>query len=149
MRALLRSHNKLKIIVTSSILAAISILTWFLYPISSKMMTITDFSSPVEASVRSPIRPLGSGSLFVMYEGNLSSSAKIEVLSNQARDTHTIELKPGHVQGIYGGSEEWVDDLKIKFIPSTAEPGNLKIGLYSGSNFSEEDRQWYSRLSRE
>ena len=112
-------------------------------------MTITDFSSPVEASVRSPIRPFGSGFLFVMYEGNLSSSAKIEVLSNQGRDTHSIELKPGLVQGVYGGAEEWVDDLKINFIPSTADPGNLKIGLYCGSSFSEEDRQWYSRLSRE
>jgi hypothetical protein len=138
----------LKIIVAISLLAAIGIIAWFFYPISSKMMTITDFASPVEASVHSPIRPMGSGSLFVMYEGNLSSSAKIEVLSNQARDTHTIELKPGHVQGIYGGAEEWVDDLKIKFIPSTADHGNLKIGLYCGSSFSEEDRQWYFRLSR-
>jgi hypothetical protein len=143
-----RSHKKLKILVVSLLLVAISILTWFFYPNSSKVMTITDFFSPVEASVRSPIRPFGSGSLFVIYEGNLGSSAKIEVLSNQARDRHTIELKPGHVRGIYGGAEEWVNDLKIRFIPSTASPGNLKIGLYCGSSFSEEDREWYSRLSR-
>lgn len=86
--------------------------------------------------------------MFVLYEGNLSSKAKIEVISNQSRDTHTIELEPGDVQGVHGGSEEWVDDLKIRVVSSTADPGSLKIGLYCGSRFSEKDREWYYRLSQ-
>ena len=85
--------------------------------------------------------------MFVLYEGTLSSDAKIEVISNQSRDEHTIELEAGHVQGVYGGAEEWVDDLKIRVVSHTDDTGSLKIGLYCGSSFSEDDRKWYRRLS--
>ena len=86
--------------------------------------------------------------MYVMYEGDLASEAKIEVVSNRLRDTHTIALRPEHVHGIYGGAEEWVDDLSIRIIPSKGTTGTLRIGLYCGSGFSDEDSLWYSQLTR-
>ncbi len=128
-------------------LAVIAGVAWSVLPTSMRVIEVTDFSAPTEASVRAPIRPLGSGAMYVLYEGALSSSATLTVLSNHRRDKHEIELKPGQVHGIFGGAEEWVDDLSVVFTPSGTERGKLKIGLYCGSGFSKEDWEWYNRIN--
>ena len=86
--------------------------------------------------------------MFVLYEGTIGSDAKIEVTSNTRRDKHTIELQEGQVTGIYGGAEEWVDDLSITFLPSSSTGGEIKIGRYCGPGFPDADREWYNRLAR-
>jgi hypothetical protein len=138
----------MKVLVGIAILIGACFVAWLAYPASNRTVTITDFSAPTEISVRAPIRPFGSGAMFVMYEGTIASDAKIEVTSNRRRDMHTIELQKGQVNGIYGGAEEWVDDLSISFLPSFPAAGEIKIGLYCGSGFPEADREWYNRLSR-
>ena len=138
----------MKILVGSIILIGVCLLTWLALPKSKEIITITDFSSPIEVSVRAPIRPFGTGALYVMYEGHLDTDARIEVRSNRGRDAHTIELTSGSVQGVYGGAEEWVDDLLIRIVPSATTSGDLRIGLYCGASFSDADRQWHQQLSR-
>jgi len=142
------AHVDMKTLVGIAILIGACFIAWIAYPPSHRILTITDFSAPTETSVRSPIRPFGSGAMFVMFEGTIGSDAKIEVTSNRRRDNYTIELKKGQVQGIYGGAEEWVDDLSIAFLPSSPAGGEIKIGLYCGSAFPQADREWYNRLSR-
>jgi hypothetical protein len=139
----------MKVLIGIAILIGVCLLVLLIVPKSKKRITITDFSSPVEANVRAPIRPFGTGALYVMYEGNLASDARIEVRSNHGRDAHMIELNPGSVQGVYGGPEIWVDDLSIRLVSSAATPGNLRIGLYCGASFSVEDRAWHQRLMRQ
>lgn len=139
----------MKILIGSVILIGVCLLAWLAVPKSKEIITITDFSTPVKASVRAPIRPFGTGAMYVMYQGNLDSDARIEVRSNQGRDAHTIELTSGSVQGVYGGAEMWVDDLSIRFVSSAATSGDLRIGLYCGTSFSDTDRQWHRQLSRQ
>ena len=138
----------MKVLAGIAILIGVCFVAWLAYPASNRVLTITDFSGPTEMSVRAPIRPFGSGAMFVMYEGTIEADAKIEVRSNRRRDYQAIELKKGKVNGIYGGAEEWVDDLAIVFRPSSSAGGQIKIGLYCGSGFSEADREWYSNLAR-
>ena len=123
-------------------------LAWAALPTSRRSLTVTDFSVPTEASVCAPVRPFGSGAMYVLYEGIIGSDAKIEVTSNKGRDTHTIQLNAGQTHGIYGGAEEWVDDLSVAFIPSSPASGSLKISIYRGSGFSEDDWRWYGELAR-
>ena len=139
----------MKILIGSVILIGVCLLAWLAVPKSKEIITITDLSSPVEACVRAPIRPLGSGAMYVMYEGDVDSAARIEVRSNHGRDAHTIELAPGRVQGVYGGAEMWVDDLSIRFVSLAGASGNLRIGLYCGASFSDADRQWHQQLTRQ
>lgn len=139
----------MRILIGIAILIGVCLLVLLAFPQSEKRITITDFSFPVEANVRAPIRPFGTGALYVMYEGNLASDAEIEVRSNHGRDAHTIKLTPGSVQGVYGGPEMWVDDLSIRFVSSAATSGNLRIGLYCGASFSAEDGAWHQRLMRQ
>ena len=87
--------------------------------------------------------------MYVLYEGTIGSAAKIEVTSNKGRNTHTIQLNAGQTHGVYGGPEEWVDDLSVAFVPSPPASGSLKIGIYCGSGFSDEDQTWYNRLIKE
>ena len=138
----------MKILAGSVILIGVCLLVWLVVPKSKEIITITDFSSPIEASVRAPILSFGTGAMYVMYEGTLDSDARIEVRSNHGRDAHTIELTSGKVQGVYGGAERWVDDLSIRFVSLTASSGDLRIGLYCGASFSDADRQWHQQLSR-
>ena len=138
----------MKVLAGIAILIGACFVAWLAYPASNRTVTITDFSVPTEISVRAPIRPFGSGAMFVMYEGTIGSDAKIEVTSNRRRDKHTIELQKGQVKGIYGGAEEWVDDLSIAFLPSSSAGGEIRIGLYCGSGFPDADRAWYNRLAR-
>ena len=146
MRSIVRI--KMKILIGSLILVGACTLGWIFYPKSTKIFTITDFSAPTEAGVRAPVRPFGSGAMYVMYEGNIDSESKIEVVSNRGRDTHSIDLNPGYVHGVYGGAEEWVDDLSVRFISDSKASGDVKIGLYCGTAFSEDDRSWYLQLAR-
>ena len=138
----------MKIVISIIVASCLCFLAWAALPTSRRSLTVTDFSVPTEVSVRAPIRPFGSGAMYVLYEGTIGSDAKIEVTSNKGRDTHTIQLNAGQTHGVYGGAEEWVDDLSVAFIPSSPASGILKIGIYCGSRFSDDDRKWYGELSR-
>lgn len=120
---------------------------WAVFPNSTMVVEITDFSSQIEASVRAPIRPFGSGAMYVLYEGNLPADATLTVISNRKRDKQEMALVSGKVHGVYGGAEEWVDDLSVVFKPSKSGSGQMKIGLYCGTGFPEEDWAWFNRLS--
>ena len=146
--ALERSHHNMRLFIGSAILIVISLLVWAAVPNSSAILKISDFSSPVEATVSAPIPPFGNGALYVMYEGKLDTDAIIEVKSNNGRDTHTIKLAAGRMHGVYGGAEMWVDDLLIRFVPSADSSGDLRIALYCGAPFSTEDRAWHQELSQ-
>lgn len=138
----------MKIVISIIVAASLCFLAWAARPSSRRTLTVTDFSVPTEVSVRAPIRPFGSGAMFVLYEGTIGADGKIEVTSNKGRDTHLIQLNAGQTHGVYGGAEEWVDDLSVTFIPSFPASGSLKIGIYCGSGFSDDDQKWYGELSR-
>jgi hypothetical protein len=117
----------MKILIGSVILIGVCLLAWLAVPKSKEIITITDFSAPVEASVRAPIRPFGTGAMYVMYEGSLDSDARIEVRSNHGRDAHTIELTSGSVQGVYGPRKFF----SVKVTSDFAERGFVVVGFGS------------------
>lgn len=137
----------MKFAIGAAILALVALAVWSVSPTSTMVVEITDFSTQTEVSVRAPIRPLGSGAMYVLYEGNLPADAMLAVISNRKRARHEIALLSGEVHGIYGGAEDWVDDLSVVFTPSMSGSGQLKIGLYCGTGFPEEDWAWFKRLS--
>ena len=59
------------------VLAAIAVSAWCVFPVSTRVIEITDFNAPTEASVRAPILPFRSGAMYVLYEGHLSANATL------------------------------------------------------------------------
>jgi hypothetical protein len=139
---------RIKIIIGVATLIGVGIAVWLSLPKSHKVIIISDISTPLDAGVRAPVFPLRTGALYVLYEGSIDADARIEVRSNQGRDTHTIDLQKGNISGVYGGAEHWVDDFSIHYNPMKAVSGQIKIGLYCGT-FTDEAREWHQRLIRE
>jgi hypothetical protein len=135
-------------IFLSALLLISGCIAFVLLPRGHQSLVITDVSHPFLASVTSPIRPLGSGALFVFIEGQLDGDAVLEVTSNRGRDRREFPLRGPQVSFITGGAEDWVDDLQIQYRPTTAKAGQLYVALYCGAGFTPDDLKRYSRLSR-
>lgn len=121
---------------------------YVLWPRGHKSVTISDVSREFSASVRAPVRPFGSGALYVIVEGRLDGDAALEVISNRGRDRREVSLRGPEVSFITGGAEDWVDDLKVHYRPGTAKTGQLYVALYCGTGFTSEDSARYSRISQ-
>jgi hypothetical protein len=79
------------------------------------------------------------GNMRVIYQGHLDGDATLDVVSNRGRDRHQIRVKPGEVMGNYGGAEDWVDDIQVRYTPGTARSGHLYLSVYCGKKPSRED----------
>lgn len=133
------------LLLVISVLAIVG-LGWVLYPRSSKILHVTDFSQPIHAEVHAPVLPFRSGAMLVLFEGTLEANAEIEIVSNRHRDRHLIELKAGKVSGRYGGAEAWVDDLSVDVTSQQTQHADLQIGLFCGGGITKEYFEWYKCL---
>ena len=118
----------------------VRVLTW---PPAGQTVTLTDLSKAQEIYVRSPIFPFRTGNMHILYEGVLSTNATFEVISG---DKTIIPLQTGEVSGIYGGLEDWLNDLSVRFVPNGTVVGTLKITAVCGRNFTKEEWEWYHKL---
>ena len=123
-------------------------LAYLFWPRGHRSAINSDASREFSVSVRAPVRPLGSGALYVLVEGQLDGDAALEVVSNHGRDRREVSLHGRDVSLVTGGAEDWVDDLEVHYHPGTAKTGQLYIALYCGTGFTPEDWARYSRISR-
>ena len=130
------------------LLLVAGVLGFLLWPRGHKSVMVSDVSRPFSASVRAPVRPFGSGAVYVLVEGRLDGDATLEIVSNRGRDRREVALRAPDVSIISGGAEDWVDDLQIHYRPDTAKTGQLYIALYCGTRFTPEDAARYNRISR-
>lgn len=113
---------------------------------SGKTAIFTDLSRAHEIYVRAPFFRFCTGALYVLYEGSVSTNAVLELVSNHGRDKAVIPLSAGEVSGVYGGAEEWVPDLSVRFVPHGVSRGTLKIAAVCGRAFTDEEREWFNKL---
>ena len=114
-----------------------------MYP-SSQTVALTELSRTHEIAVYAPVFPFRTGNVSVLYEGVISADAKLEITSGQ--NAIVIPLPVGKVSGSYGGMEEWVDDLSVRYVPSGQVRGTLKIIAVCGRSHTREEREWYLKL---
>ena len=136
------------IIFLALLLLGVGVLGVVLWPRGHKSITVRDVSRPFSASVHAPVRPFGSGAVYVLVEGRLDGDAALEVVSNRGRDRREVALRAPNVSVICGGAEDWVDDLQVHYRPDTAKTGQLYIALYCGTGFTPDDAARYNRISR-
>ena len=139
--------SRATIIFLSALLLVGGCIAFVLWPRGHQSLVVIDVTQPFSASVTAPIRPLGSGALFVFIEGQLDGDAVLEVSSNRGRDRREFPLRGPQVAFIAGGAEAWVDDLQINYRPTTAKASQLYVALYCGARFTPDDLKRYSRLS--
>jgi hypothetical protein len=113
---------------------------------SGQTVTLADLSRTREISVHAPAAPFRTGALYVLYEGDITADAALEVVSNRGRDRAVIPLRAGKAGGVYGGAEHWVDDLSVRFVPCGAPRGALKITAVCGRDFTRGEREWFLGL---
>ena len=118
---------------------------WMRYLRSSQTMTITDFTQTHAMSVHAPVFPFCSGAVWVLYEGTISTSAMLEIVS-EGGGKKVIPLQAGEVGGVYGGAEDWSSGFSVRLAPSKTVRGTLKITAICGRNFTDEEREWFYRL---
>jgi hypothetical protein len=140
--------SRATIILLGALLLISGCVAFVLWPRGHRSLVVTEVSQPFSAAVFSPIRPLGSGGLFVLVEGRLDGDAVLEVTSNQGRDRREVPLHGPQISFVIGGTEDWVDDLQVQYRPTTAKTGQLYVALYCGTDFTPDDRERYSRISR-
>ena len=140
--------SRATIIFLSALVFIVGCVAFVLWPRGHRSLVITDVSQPFSASVSAPIRPFGSGELYVLVEGRLDGDAVLEVISNRGRDRREIPLNGPQVSFTTGGAEDWVDDLQVQYRPTTAKAGQLYIALYCGTTFTPDDRERHFRISR-
>jgi hypothetical protein len=144
----LSNMSRATIIYLSAFGLIVGCVAFVLWPRGYRSWVITEVSQPFSVSVSAPIRPLGSGELFVIVEGQLDGEAILEVTSNRGRDRREIPLRGPQVFITTGSHEEWVDDLQVQYRPSTAKAGQLYVSLYCGTSFTPQDRERHFRISR-
>jgi len=124
----------------------VMVLRW---PNASQTITLTDLTKAHKIYVRAPVFPFRTGDMFVLYEGVINTNAKLELAFNGGRDKAIIPLQLGEVSGVYGGAEDWGDDLSVRFVPCENVHGTLKITAICGRRFTKKEWEWYSKLHKE
>ena len=116
---------------------------------SGETVILTDLSRTNEISACAPIIPFRTGNVSVLYEGVISSNARLEITLNRNGYINTIPLPAGEVSGIYGGGEEWEGHLSVRYVPSGTVHGTLKITAVCGRRHTREEWNWYSKLNEQ
>jgi hypothetical protein len=95
---------------------------------------VSDVTQPIQKTVKAPLMPFRNGAMFVAVDGQLDGNARLLISSNHGRD-HRMEILSGTIHGkIIGSSEEWVDDLVVRFEPGSAKQGHVRIRMACGKN---------------
>ena len=117
-----------------------------IYSVQTMTLTDVDLSGTHEISVRAPFLAFRSGNVKVLYEGNISSDAKLEVSTSRGAYIDVIPLPAGKVIGHYGGGEDWNDTLLVRYVPSGEVRGTLKITAICGRSLTDEEEEFYPKL---
>ena len=128
---------KMKLIATSLILiVTVVVLAIFVWNNAQGFSTyeVADVSKSQTFSVRAPLMPLRTGSLYVIAEGSFNGSATLELISNHGRDKSTEFLSGDFGTQQFGSAEAWVDDLTVNYRPNNVSKGHLKLTLVCGKN---------------
>ena len=136
---------------TTVILSASSLLLigWFASTFLSTRDSIrTDrVDAPFTLSARAPAGIiLGSGGMYLLYQGTLDGKAILDVVSNNGRAKHQILLEAGEIGGIYGSAEEWVGDIQVHYTPVSAKKGTIYAVIYCGDGMNKDDWNLFQEL---
>jgi hypothetical protein len=121
----------------------------FRFPQSGhRSMVVSEVSKPFSVSAESRAFGFLNGACYVIVEGDLDGDAVLEITTNRGRDQRRLLLRGPQVARISGGPEEWVGDVQVHYLPTSAKTGRLYVALYCGAAFTPEDSERYSRISR-
>ena len=146
MRTMLAKHGWIGFLIL--VLLVAGIMCWRNHVShSGETVTLLDLSRAHEISACAPILPFRTGNVRVLYEGVISSDAKLEITSGQNRTV--IPLPAGEVSGHYGGPEDWVGRVSVRYVPSGFVRGTLKITAVCGRILSPEEKEFYPKLNEQ
>ena len=100
--------------------------------------TTSDVTQPFELRTTAPVGPFRTGASYVIATGYMDGDATLEITSNNGRDRRTETLSGNFKRRQFGGPEEWVKDLSVRYVPGTARHGEIKLALYCGQNMPRD-----------
>lgn len=100
--------------------------------------TTSDVTQPFELQTSAPVGPFRTGALYVIATGHMDGDATLQITSNDGRDHRTETLSGNFERQQFGGPEEWVKDLSVRFVPGTARHGEVTLALYCGRNMPRD-----------
>ena len=108
-------------------------LIWITRPSGYQETHITDFSKPVSLSVEAPWLPFRSGEMYVVVEGDLTGKGELLVYENNVEEPHRISVFGPTVFYIFGGAENWSEQVTVTLLPGGIKSGGLDLRVYCGA----------------